>query len=267
MNLSASVGALLLLLFAASAFAQATNDERQREIERQLQREQERNRQQQAPAPVESAPPRVGGRGFLGVSIQPLTPELAESFGVRGTTGALIAAVVANSPAARAGLQVGDIVTEFDGVKVEGPADLQRAVGLTTPGHEARLRVRRRGAERTIVVTIGRAPDEQREAAPQEPRWRSLLHLDVQGITSEIARQLKLPSTEGVVVTSVEEQSAAAQAGIQLGDVIREINRRDVRDISDFQQAMRDVREGDRLTILVQRGAATFFVAFSVRGN
>jgi serine protease Do len=202
-------------------------------------------------------------RGWLGVSIQPLTPELAKSFGAKDDTGVLIADVLPDGPAARAGLQAGDIILEFNGKKTESPADLQRAVGLAAPGATAKAKIWRDHAERTVELKIGDAPDE-REAAVRPGGSRSLLGIEVRPITPEIARQLNLRSTEGVVVTRVEDGSGAAEAGVQRGDVIREINRQRVRNLADFERLTKGLKEGDRLTLLLQRGPLSLFVAFSV---
>ena len=202
-------------------------------------------------------------RGWLGVSIQPLTPELAKSFGAKDTKGILISDVVPDSPAAKAGVKPGDIVLEFEGKRVEAPGDLQRGVGLTNPGGDVKLKLWRDQGEKTVTVKIGEAPDE-REARAPAGRAKSALGLEVRPITPEIARQLNLPSAEGVVVARVDDGSAAAEAGVQRGDVIREINRHRVRSMGDYERLTRDVKEGDRLTVLLQRGPMSLYVAFTV---
>src|SRR5207249_11905509 len=111
---------------------------------------------------------------------------------------------------------------------------------------------------------VGEAPDD-REAARRLNRGRSMLGLDVRPITPEIARQLSLRSTEGVIVARVDESSAAAEAGVQPRDVIREVNRQRVRTMADFERLTKDVKEGDRLTVLLQRGATSLYVAFTVQ--
>jgi serine protease Do len=200
-------------------------------------------------------------RGWLGVSIQPLSPELAKSFGAKDTRGVLISDVVPESPAAKAGIQPGDILLEFDGKKTDGPGDLQRAVGLAAPGNSAKMKVWRDQGEKTLEVRIGEAPDE-REARATGGR-RGLLGVEVRPVTPDVARQLNLRSTDGVVVVRVEDGSAAADAGVQRGDVVREINRQKVRTMADFDKLTKDVKEGDRLTLLLQRGPMSLYVAFS----
>jgi serine protease Do len=202
-------------------------------------------------------------RGWLGVSIQPLTPELAKSFGAKDDKGVLVSDVMPDSPAAKAGLQAGDILLEFEGKKLEGPSDLQRAVGLAAPGTTARAKVWRDRGEKALELKIGDAPDE-REAAARAGRGKSLLGLDVRPITPEVAKQLNLRSTEGVVVVNVEDGSSAADAGVQRGDVVREINRQKIRGMADYERLTKDLKEGDRLTVLLQRGAMSLYVAFTV---
>jgi serine protease Do len=202
-------------------------------------------------------------RGWLGVSIQPLTPELAKSFGAKDPKGVLISDVMPDSPAAKAGIQAGDILLEFEGKKVEGPGDLQRAVGLTTPGAGAKVKLWREQGEKMLEVKIGEAPDEREaKTAPAAKPSKAALGLDVRPITPDVARQLNLRSSEGVVVARVEEGSAAGEAGVQRGDVIREINGQRVRTITDFERMTKDVKEGERLRLLLQRGPLSLYVAF-----
>ena len=203
-------------------------------------------------------------RGWLGVSVQPLTSDLARSFGAKEESGVLVADVVEGSPAQKGGLQSGDIIMEFDGKKIATPSDLQRAVGLTQPAKAVKVRLFRDRAERTIEVQIGEAPDEPqaREGAPAE--GKTLLGLDVKPVTPEIARQLGLKSVEGVVVAAVEAGAPADVAGVQPGDIIREVNRKRVRGLADFERLVRSLKEGDRVMLLLQRGTAALFVAFTI---
>jgi len=191
-------------------------------------------------------------RGWLGVVLQPLTPDLAASFGVDGRKGALISEVSPDSPAARAGLRAGDVVLEVDGSRVESPGDVARGVGLVGPGHTAKLTVWRDKAERSVEIVLGEAPGERQVAR---------LGFEVRPVTADIARQLNRRSTDGVVVTSVEEGTAAAEAGLRRGDVIVEVNRRPVRTLADFDAATRDVKRGERLTVRLERGAVALYVA------
>jgi serine protease Do len=115
-------------------------------------------------------------------------------------------------------------------------------------------------------LKIGEAPDE-REAAARRGKGKGLLGLDVRAVTPEIARQLNLRSTDGVVVAAVEDGSPAAEAGVQRGDVVREVNRQRVKSLPDFERATKDVKEGDRVTLLLQRGPISLYVAFTVQAG
>ncbi len=202
-------------------------------------------------------------RGWLGVSIQPLTPELAKGFGLKEPSGVLISDVVQDSPAAAAGVTSGDIIIEFDKKKVDSPQALQKVVASTQPGHAVPLKVWRDKAEKTLEIKIGETPDDN-VALKSTNKGKSLLGLDVRPITPELARQLNLRNPEGVIVFAVDEDSAAAEAGLQRGDVIREVNRQRVRSLPDFEKATKDVKEGDRVTVLLQRGPQSLYVAYTV---
>jgi serine protease Do len=206
-------------------------------------------------------------RGWLGVSIQPLTPELARSFGSKDSKGVLINEVMPESPAAKAGLKPGDILLEFEGRPMEGPGDLQRAVGFFSPDRSAKVKIWRDQVEKTIEIKVGQAPDE-RQAQQQRPggggRARSMLGLEVRPLTPEIARQLNLRTTDGVIVVRVEDGTPAAEAGVQRGDVVKQLNSETVRTMADFERITREMKEGDQLTVLLQRGPMSLYVAFRV---
>jgi serine protease Do len=202
-------------------------------------------------------------RGWLGVSIQPLTPELATSFGLKEPKGVLISDVVEGSPAEKAGLAAGDIIVEFDRKKVESPQELQRVVAQTEPGKATPVKVWRDKGDKTLEIKIGETPDES-VALRSGNRGKSLLGLEVRPVTPEIARQLNLRGTEGVVVVRVDDESPAAEAGLQRGDVIRELNQQRVRSMQEYDRATKDLKEGDRVTVLLQRGAQALYVAFTV---
>jgi serine protease Do len=191
-------------------------------------------------------------RGWLGVVLQPLTPELAASFGAEGKKGVLVSEVTPDSPAAKAGLKSGDVVLEVDGRKVANPGDVARAVGLASPGRTARLTLWRDKAQTSMNVVLGEAPGEARA---------SRLGFEVRPVTADVARELGRRSTEGVLVTRVEDDSAAAEAGIRRGDVIVEVNRQPVKGLADFEKATRDIKKGERLTVRLERGEVALYVA------
>ncbi len=202
-------------------------------------------------------------RGWLGVSIQPLTTDLAKGFGLKDANGVLISDVVQGGPAAQAGIASGDIIVEFDRKKVDSPQELQKVVAATTPGRAVPLKIWRDKGEKTLEIKIAEAPDET-VALKSTNKGKGLLGLDVRPITPELARQFNLKSINGVVIFAVDEDSSAAEAGLERGDIIREVNRQRVRNLRDFEKATKDVKEGDRVTILLQRGPQSLYVAFTV---
>ena len=194
-------------------------------------------------------------RAWLGVSIQPLTSDLAKSFHAKHPTGLLVSDVTADSPAAKAGLRSGDILLELDGKQVETPGEFARVLERGAPGQMARLKVWRDAGEKTFEVRLGEEPDERE--TPASGRAKQMLGLEVEPITPDM----------GVIVTRVDRGSPAGEAGVRAGDVIREINRRPVRTIADFERLTKQVREGDRVTILLQRGRAAFYVSLSANAG
>ncbi|MBI2218450.1 MAG: Do family serine endopeptidase [Candidatus Rokubacteria bacterium] len=206
-------------------------------------------------------------RGWLGVSIQPLTPELAKSFGVKSEAGALIAKVQPDSPAGQAGLAAGDVVIELDGKPVKDPGDVQRGIGLAKPGTRTQLKAWRDGAERSVSVTLGEAPSASRRAEERPsptPPTASGLGLGVRPLTPDLARELQTESQDGVVVAQVAPRSAAARAGIRPGDIVREVNRRPVKTVEDFERTTQRLKEGDVVSLRLERRGASRYVAITL---
>ena len=177
----------------------------------------------------------------------------------------LISEVDRRQPGGKAGLKPGDILLEFEGKKTEEPADLQRAVGSRLAGQERQgqglarqAREDRRGEDRRGARAIAKRSNGGSPAAP------SALGLDVRPITPEIARQLNLRRTKASSSSRVEEGTSAAEAGIQRGDVIREVNRPEgPKTMTDYERFTREAKDGDRLTVLLQRGQMSLYVAFT----
>jgi serine protease Do len=202
-------------------------------------------------------------RGWLGVAIQPLTPELAKSFGLAEPKGALVASVNPGSPAERAGLKAGDVIVAYNGKPVETPRVLPVLVANTEVGKTVDLTVMRDGTERPVRVTVGNLADsrEARAAAPAtESRVAAKLGLELQELTPQAARRLGVQGDAGVVVTEVRPDSPAAQAGIAEGDVIREVNRTPVRGLKDVETAMAQATDGQVLLRVAREGAERYVV-------
>jgi serine protease Do len=201
-------------------------------------------------------------RGWLGVSIQEVTPELAKSFDLKEKKGALVSQVVSGSPAEKAGIEQGDIILEFDGKEVSDAKDLPRIVASTPVGKAVTLKVSRNGKITDRQVKLGEM--EEKVEVTKAPSHKSL-GITVQNLTPEIAKGLGLKKETRVVVTQVEPGSPAANAGIQTGDVIREVNRKPVKDVEDFVQKVEKAKGPDNVLFLIQRGQNNLFAAVTPR--
>jgi serine protease Do len=207
-------------------------------------------------------------RGWLGVGIQEVTPELAKSFNLKTPEGVLISQVEPNSPAAKAGLRSEDIILEYNGKETKTPRDLSMAVADTKIGVPAKLKVLRDGRTLNMDVAVGEKPAERAEAKPSNNEEQSTEHaklgVSVQNVDRENARQLNLKSTNGALVTDVESGSPADEGGVQPGDVIREINHKQVYDVRDLQSAIGGLRSGSTVLLSVVRQGQTLFLAFDL---
>ncbi|MGA2463008.1 MAG: DegQ family serine endoprotease [Thermodesulfobacteriota bacterium] len=201
-------------------------------------------------------------RGWLGVSIQEVTPELAKSFDLKEKKGALVSQVVSGGPAEKAGIEQGDIILEFDGKEVSDAKDLPRIVASTPVAKTVTLKVSRNGKITDRQVKLGEM--EEKVEVTKAPSHKSL-GITVQNLTPEIAKGLGLKKETGVVVTRVELGSPAENAGIQTGDVIREVNRKPIKDVEDFVQKVEKAKGPDNVLFLVQRGQNNLFAAVTPR--
>jgi serine protease Do len=197
-------------------------------------------------------------RGYLGVLIQKVTPEIAESLGMDKPVGALVANVSKDGPAEKAGVKVGDVIVEFDGKEVKDSGDLPIIVARTPVDKKARMKVLRDKKEVNLTVTVGELKEEEVVAAVPE---KGELGMTVQRLTPQIAESLGLDKAEGVVVTVVEPGSAADEAGIRRGDVIMEIDRKAIRNLDEYKKAVAAARKGKGILFLVRRGESTLFLA------
>jgi serine protease Do len=200
-------------------------------------------------------------RGWLGVSLQMLTPELAKSFGLDRENGALVAEVFKNGPADKGGVKGGDIILEFDGRSVHEMSELPRLVAGTPVGKKVNVLVLRDGRKVTVPVTIEQLKDNPDEIVAGS---NDRLGLKVAELTPERAKQLRGQGDGGVVVTEVQSDSLAEQAGIVAGDLIREVNGQRIAGLSDYSKAIASVKKGDYLKLLLRRGDASLFVALKL---
>jgi serine protease Do len=201
-------------------------------------------------------------RGWLGVGIQPVTPEIAQAFGLKETRGALVGNVEPDTPAARAGLKQGDVIIAINGQQVEDARTLSLKIAELAPGTNVRLTIVRSGQQQEVNVTLGEMPNKSARAESPSERGNSspLSGLSVENLTADIAQQLNLPrGTAGVVVDDVAPGSPAAEAGLDRGDVIQEVNRKPVRSVSEFNGALR--QGGNKpVLLLVNRGGNSRYV-------
>ncbi len=196
-------------------------------------------------------------RGWLGVLIQRVTPQLAESFGLKEERGALVSQVLKGGPAEKAGIKQGDIILEFDGKEIKEFGDLSRIVASTPVGKTVTIKVFRNGEAISLKATVAEMeePTEVAKAPSKKP-----LGITVQDITPEIARSLGLEGATGVVVTDVEPGGPAAKAGIRRGDVIHEVNRKPIKNAEDFGQAVETAKDQEKILFLIRREGSNLFI-------
>jgi serine protease Do len=204
---------------------------------------------------------KTGGkitRGWLGVSIQGITPDLAASLGLDQAKGALVSSVVQNSPADRAGIKAGDVIVGYAGKPINNANDLPFLVAGTPVGKTVSLQVFRGNKETPVAVAIEKMKEEEVIASPTE---KDDLGLTVEQITPDIAEDLGLEQTHGVVITAVAPDGLGDEAGFQPGDIVREINRQPVRNLSDYRNIMASATQNKSILFLVQREDSTIFLA------
>ncbi len=205
-------------------------------------------------------------RGWLGVVIQELTPEMAQKFGLRSTEGVLVSDVTKGSPAHKAGIVRGDVIIEFNNKKVVDVAQLRNMVAQTKAGSVVSIKLLRGNKEITLNVTVMELPADVGETVPSSlddiniPE-NALSGITVADLTPLIARQLGVGSEEkGVVVVKIEHGSPADEAGIRKGDIIQEIDRQEIRNLNDFNKIISRLGVKDTVLLFINRGGRKFYV-------
>lgn len=196
-------------------------------------------------------------RGWLGVVIQRVTPEIAESFGLDKAQGGLVAKLSKDGPAERAGVKIGDVIVEFDGKEIKESNDLPIIVARTSVDKKVRVKLLRDKKEVTLTVAVGELKEEVVASAKEKGEFG----FTVQTITPQIAESLGLERAEGVVITAVEPDSPGGEAGLRRGDVILEIDRKPVRNLADYRKALGESKKDKGSLFLVRRGESTLFLA------
>jgi serine protease Do len=203
-------------------------------------------------------------RGWLGVAVQPITPELEEAFGLESSEGAIVAEVKPGSPADLAGVQRGDVIVRLNGEAIRKLRELPRAVSKLPVGEQVEIEVVRGGKRETLDARIG-VLDEAQDLASLGPGagGASDFGLHASDLTPQLASRLGLEEVSGVVVGSVTPDGAAADAGLRVGDILLEVDRERVNDAADLERRLDEA--GSRALLLVRRGGATLFVAVNRR--
>lgn len=202
-------------------------------------------------------------RGWLGVSIQKVTPELALQFDLKDEVGALVGDIVEDGPAEKAGLERGDIILEYDGKKIEEPYILRNMVANTLPGEQHTIKILRDGKSKEMTVTIGELPSDAQQPAEAGDFQNVLKGVGVQELNPELAKKLRIPDKiKGVIVSDIEEKSTASGALMQ-GDVIQEINRKKVTDVKSYKDIVARIKKEESVLLLIFRGGSSLFITLS----
>jgi len=205
-------------------------------------------------------------RGYLGIGIQDLNHDLAKSFGIKDSKGALVSDVKEDGPADQGGLKQGDVITSYQGSPVEDAVALQRMVTSTSVGSKVPVKIMRDGREKELTITIGEQHDATKTAkAESGEKDYAFAGVAVQDLDKDTAKELGMKGkAQGVVVTSVEPDSGADKAGLMPGDVIREINRQPVKSVKEFEKVSSAVKKGDNVLILINRRGNALFLSAKV---
>jgi serine protease Do len=203
-------------------------------------------------------------RGWLGVVIQKVTPELKEKLKLEHQKGALVADVAKGGPAEKAGIERGDVIVSFDGHEIEEMSDLPYLVASTPVGKKVKVEVVHKGQKKEFEVKIGQLQEEK--ASPAASETAPDLGMVVEEISPELARNFGLSETTGLVVVEVEGNTPAAEAGFRQGDIILEMDQVRVPDLETFKRKIEAYKKGDTVLFLIKRGDATMYLTLKVQG-
>jgi len=202
-------------------------------------------------------------RGWIGVTIQPMTPDLAKQFNLKDGEGILVGDVVEDSPAGKAGIERGDVITEFDGKEINDVTALRNMVAGTEPGKTVKIKLMRNGKPSSVDVRISEMTGETRTMS--NTFENQMKGVAVQDLTPSIRNNLDVPKRiNGVIVTDVADDSPA-EGILMKDDVIMEINKRQIRDAKDFESVAGGINSGEVVLVLVYRKTATFYVTISAK--
>ncbi|HEY7534990.1 MAG TPA: DegQ family serine endoprotease [Thermodesulfobacteriota bacterium] len=207
-------------------------------------------------------------RGWLGVLVQQITPEIAEGLKLTEPNGALVSDVTPGGPAAKAGIQRQDVITEFNGLAINEMQELPKLVAATPPGTEVQLKYLRNGKEKTARLKVAEQPEEiAKSGVPRGEQIEQNLGLIVQEINPQIQRRLGIEDSQGVIITNVESGGPAQESGLRVGDLILEINKKQIKNLEDYRKSMDSIKNGETALLLIKRGKNTIYSALKVGGN
>ncbi|MEE8044253.1 MAG: DegQ family serine endoprotease [Thermodesulfobacteriota bacterium] len=201
-------------------------------------------------------------RGWLGVYVQKVTPEIASSFGLNEDEGALVSDLAPDSPAEKAGIIRGDVIVEYDGQKVNDVSDLTNMAAVTPPGTEVSVKVIQDGKTKNMKVKLEKFPDQE---AQVKDEVRKSLGLTVRQLTPKIVKRFNIDHDDGVIIADVDQGSVAGDARLKPGDIILEINKKPINTLANYSAVLEDVKPGDTALFLVKRGNNTIYAALRIR--
>ena len=199
-------------------------------------------------------------RGWLGVAIQDLTTEMAEYYGLKDRKGVLVADVFEGDPADKAGIQAKDIIIEVNDEKIETSRQLTAMIAGLKVGETAKVEVFRNGKSKTFAVKLARRSDEKLTSRTVPPKHEEELGIRVTDLTSEMAERFNLGEASGVVVVGVESDSKGSEAGVRVGDIIKEINHQVIETVKDYTASVQEIQNGDSVNLFIWRKNAGFLI-------
>lgn len=202
-------------------------------------------------------------RGWIGIALQTITPEMASQLGIKETNGALVSDMAPGGPAETAGIERGDIIIAFDNKELKNAGDLPRIVADTPIGKTVNVRLVRKGKQQELPLKVAEMPSDSVASPGRPQQQRSDLGMTVDNITQKHQQTFRLREKTGVVVVNIQKGSGADQAGIQPGDVIKEVNRSAVRNLTDYRAALRQEQAAGSVLLLIRRGENSFYVTIA----
>ncbi len=202
-------------------------------------------------------------RGWLGVGVQPITPDLKEKFNLENEDGALISQVYPDGPSGKAGLKAGDVIVSFQGKDIKDSKKLPSIVSATPVGTNAEVIVIRKGERKTFSVKLGERPPSDETGMEQESSSMNL-GMTVEALTEEKARRYDIQDSEGLLVVDVDFNSPAGEAGLRQGDIIKEVDRVKMLTEDDFNSKLKSYKPGDKILLLIKRGKSEIYTTLRV---